>query len=907
MQIRSPGAPESRLLTTKWMVPTPPLRRVSRPGLHALLKQGAKNRLLLLAAPAGSGKTTLLADWCRDPSQDLGAVRWLSLDPEDNEPIRFWSYFLAALGELPGGNHAALDSLQYFDSAPLEATLTALLNALSSATGDITFILDDYHVIDHPVIHEGIVFLLRHLPPRVLLVISSRTEPPFPLARLRARGHLAEVDAAQLRMSFEDTQTFLNSVMDLALEESDIHLLKQRTEGWVAGLQLAALSLGGRRDVHDLVAGFSGTNRFVQDYLSNEVLELQPPEILDFLCQTSILDRLSGPLCDAVTLQPGGQQRLEWLERHRLFTIPMDEERTWWRYHHLFAETLRNRLQRNAPDAVSGLHSRAADWLDHHGLESLAIPHALAAHDTARAVNLLERAIGADIEHGQLANLSGWVSSQFATFARWIQAIPDLKARSRPALAFVHAWGQLYAGDLEGAERLLDTVENRLEDGSQRDLLLSQTLALRAHIAGAYRWEPARGIALGQRALELMSPCDNRLRGMALRSLALAYQLHGENASAVQVLAEAVAAAEATGDRRLEILALGSLADAQANQGLLQLSAATATRAIERATDSTGRHLPTAAFALLRLSSIHREHNQLEEAQRLALEALALGRQERSTTTQFSAWSVLARILWARGLLDQALEALKSAEAFVNTPSLPHRSELVATLRARIWVAQGNLPRALGWATSYLSRVARAGSAGQAPRMNVEQAELGVARILALQGRPEDALKILERWMDSAEPSGRIERLIEMHLIQALAYRARNDLASAVTALQHAMRLGEPGNYLCLFAEEGAPMLALLRQAALQGNGSAYLKRLLAVFSGNDAPTSQARPLIEPLSPRELEILQCIADGLSNQDISEEIDITVGTVKWHIRNIFSKLNTRSRTESVARARHWNLL
>jgi LuxR family maltose regulon positive regulatory protein len=907
----------TQILATKLYVPPPQPRVVPRPRLIERLNEGVHRRLTLVSAPAGFGKTTLISGWvagCQRPAA------WLSLDEGDSDPTRFLSYLVAALQTIaPNIGEGVLGALRSPQPPPTESILTALLNEISTVPDAFVLVLDDYHVIDTRAVNDALAFLLEHLPPRMHLIVATREDPHLPLARLRARGQLAELRAADIRFTFSEAAEFLKGVMGLNLSVEDIAALEDRTEGWIAGLQLAALSMRGRENVTGFIRAFAGDNRYVVDYLVEEVLQRQPERIRSFLLQTSILERLSGPLCDAVTDQEEGSALLEALERGNLFVVPLDDRRHWFRYHHLFADVLRARLMEEQPERVSSLHQRASEWYERNGSPTDAIRHALAAGDFERAAGLVE-----------LAALVMLGSSQ-ETLYRWLMALPDEVVRARPVLSVYYAFALLgrggfeaFAARLRDAERWLDTTA---ETGERREppsvgMVVVDEVAFRSlpgtiAVARAYHAGALDDVLCAanhaRQALDLL-PEDNHLwRGAAASLLGIAYWTSGDLEAAHRSYADGVSHLQMTGQVRFQIASTYILADIRIAQGRLREAVRTYEQSLQVVTEQ-GEPVWGTAHLYVGLSELHRERGDLEAAKQHLLRSKELGEHVGLPETRYRWYVAMARVKEAQGDLDGALDLLDEAERqYVESPDPDVRP--VAALKTRVWVAQGRLTEALGWTRE------RGLSAHDDLSYLREFEHITLARVLLARYESDreeryihEAMGLLERLLKAAEEGGRMGSVIEILMLQALAHEAQGNIPPALAPLERALTLAEPEGYVRIFVDESRPMARLLYKALSQGVESDYIRRLLAAFpvaESEQTTSSQLRgpeaELIEPLSARELEVLQLIAQGLSNRQISERLFLTLSTIKGHNRIIFSKLMVQRRTEAVARARELGLL
>jgi LuxR family maltose regulon positive regulatory protein len=906
------------LLETKFYVPWPRRGLVPRRRLSERLDRGTASKLVLVSAPAGFGKTTLLTEWlAAGPAAPAGGrlAAWLSLDRGDNDPASFWAYVIAALRTVASGvGENALALLRAPQPLPVEAVLTTLLNDLAAAAGDIVLVLDDYHVIDAPEVQDGMAFLLGHVPPGLHVVIASRADPALPLARLRARGELAEIRAAELRFTAEEAAAYLNGLMGLQLTAREVTALESRTEGWIAALQLAALSMQGRDDVAGFIAGFAGDDRYVVDYLAEEVLARQTGRVQAFLLQTCILGRLSGPLCDAVTGQGGGKAMLAALDRGNLFLVPLDDRRRWYRYHHLFADVLQARLLDEQPGQVPQLHRRASAWFEQNGERSLAIGHALAAGDFGRAADLVELAIPAMARTRQEATVRGW-----------LEMIPGELVRVRPVLSVGFAGVLLTGGELDGVEGRLRDAERWLDpptgarEGSQSpsgEMVVTDEEEYR-RLPGTIEMYRA-GLALArsdipgtvrhaQRTLELAPDDDHLCRASAAALLGLVYWGSGDLEAGHRAYSACVA-----GLRRAGFVAdiLGcsiALADIRITQGRLGEAMRTYEQALQLGPEQSGSVLRGTADMFVGMSEIARERDDLRAATQHLLTSQDLGEHTGLPQNQYRWRVAMARVAQAEENLPGALDLLNEAERLYVSDFFPNVRPVPA-LRARVWIAQGRLGEALGWAReqglfvdddlSYLREFE-----------HITLARLLLARHEGERAEPSlhEATRLLERLLLKAEEGGRTGRVIEILVLRALAHQALEDIPAALGFLERAVTLAEPEGYVRVFADEGTPMAALLRAVAKQGTRRGYVRRLLAAVNKTEhgSPTEQA--LIEPLSERELDVLRLLGTELDGPAIARELTVSLNTMRTHTKNIYAKLAVTNRRAAVRRAAELDLL
>ncbi|HEY5270599.1 MAG TPA: LuxR C-terminal-related transcriptional regulator [Anaerolineales bacterium] len=896
------------ILATKLYIPPPRSKIVPRPRLIERLNEGlsASCKLTLISAPAGFGKTTLVSEWvagCERP------VAWLSLDEGDNDPARFISYLVKALQTIQAGiGEGLLAALQSPQPLQIETILTTLLNEISTIPENFLLVLDDYHSIDSQPVDQSLAFLIEHQPPQMHLLIATREDPDLPLARLRARGQCTELRAADLRFTPAEAVEFLNRVMGLDLSDADVAALETRTEGWIAGLQLAALSMQGYKDAAGFIQSFTGSHRFVMDYLLEEVLHQQPESIQAFLLRTSVLDRMCGPLCDSVLLDPSisGQATLEYLERANLFIVPQDNERGWYRYHHLFGDLLRKRLgQSLAPEGIAGLHIHASEWYENNDLMLEAFRHAAAANDIERAVRLME-------SKKMPIHLRGTAT----TILSWLESLPKALLDARPALWWKQASMLLIIGQLVGVEEKLQAIEAALAsaglegagmDESSRDLI-GKIAAARANVAQT-RAQTETILVQARRALEYLSPNDLNNRSMAIRSMGYAYYIQDDLAAAGQAYAEALSLGQASGDIINILLASIRLGQVQETGNQLHLAAETYRHVLQRIDEYSP---PNAPLAYLGLARICYEWNDLDAAGQYGEQSLQLARQ-----------------------YDQVIDRLILSELFLAQLKLARKDEIGSALilsRTEQTARQKNH-------TVRLPDIAYAQAMNHLHQGNVDEAALLArryklplmqTRVLIAQGDPSAALAALEPLREQAEARGLADRVLLVMAVQSIALYAHGEKEKAVELLGEVLRRAEPEGLIRLFVDEGEPMRLLILDFRLRIEKQApeghktieYVDKLLAAFaqiepvpqSEASNPTllrsgdfSQKSTMVEPLSQRELKILQLIAQGLSNREIGERLFLALDTIKGHNRKIFDKLQVQSRTEAIARAHELGLM
>jgi LuxR family maltose regulon positive regulatory protein len=900
------------VLATKLFVPAPRPQIVARPRLLKRLngEPGSGRKLTLVCAPAGFGKTTLLSEWAAFSRRHHPGVRlaWLSLDEGDNDASRFLTYIVAAFQGVDAEIGAEATGLMQSEQVlPVELVLTSLINDVARAGKEFILVLDDYHVIEARPVHEALVFLLDHLPPQLHLAIASRSDPPLPLARLRSRGELSEFRASDLRFTFEETVDFLNQVMGLGLSSDDVAALETRTEGWIAGLQLAALPLREHRDVSGFIRAFTGSHRFVIDYLVEEVLQRQAAEVRSFLLATAVLDRLTGPLCEALTGVSGGSAMLETLERENLFVVPLDDRRQWYRYHHLFAEVLRARAVRELPGRVPVLHRLASEWYEQNDLAEEAVRHALAAEDFGRAAGLIESVLPAMRR-----------ARQDATVLGWLRALPDEVVRTRPVLSVFCAWRMLVSGDLEAVEFWLRAAEQGLKAaaaigevpgdpaqalvrGEELRTLPSIIAMYRASLAQA-RGDVAATAEHARHAFELAQPGDHFARGAAAAFMGLASWAQGDLETAVRTFSGAVMSLHEAGNLTDELSSSILLADMWIARGQLQEARRIYERALMQAA-AQGEPVPRATAELhVGFSELECEFDALESATEHLQTSTALGRRVAPLTEHGYRWFIaMARVREAEENPEGAIESLDQAERLYLRGFFPEVRP-IAALKARVRIRQGQLLDGWEWARS-----CGLSAAGDLSYLR-EFEHITLARLLIAQHRLrpaettiDEAVGLLHRLLQAAEASGRNASVYEILVLQALTLAAQGKRLPALVPLGRALVEAGPEGYVRLFLDEGAPMADLLHEAARQGIAPTFTGRLLRAFGGEEIETTTgtaAAALLEGLSRRELEVLRLLDTPLSGPEIARELFVSVNTLRTHTRHIFAKLEVNGRPAAV---------
>lgn len=874
-----------QILTTKLYIPPPRPGTVPRPHLIERLNEGLANgcKLTLISASVGFGKTTLVSEWVANCGR---RVAWLSLDEGDNDPARFISYLVKALQTIKVGiGDGSLAALQSPQPLQIEVILTSLLNEISTITENFLLVLDDYHAIDSEPVDRCLAFLVEHQPPQMHLVITTREDPPLPLARLRARGQMIELRAADLQFTPAEAAEFLNRVMGLNLSDGDVAALEYRTEGWIAGLQLAALSMQGHQDAASFIKSFTGSHRFVLDYLIEEVLGRQSEKILTFLVHTSILDRMCGPLCDAVLRAPtgSGDNTLYVIEHANLFIIPLDNERYWYRYHHLFADLLRKRLgQRLTPEEIAELHIRASEWYENNGLILDAFRHAATGNDVERTMRLMES-----------RKMPLHVRGTATTILDWLESLPDSVRNARPVLWWKQAFLMLSIGQTTDVEKALQAAEAALPstalDETTRDLI-GKIAVTRASLAQVQIHVETIFIQ-ARRALEYLSSNNLSLRSSATCALGYAHFWQGNWDEANRAYTEAYSLAQAAGDIPNSILALIRLGQLYKDQIHLHLAAETYQHALQLLGDYAN---PNAIVAYLGLTEVFYKWNDLDAAEQYAQQGLKLAQQYDQVHDRIIMSELhLALIKLARGELSRAAQLVSQAEQTARQKNYIPRQPNITFFKAWVYLKQGDLDAA-----------ATLASQNDLPLMR--------ARVLIRQGEPSTALELLEPVRQEAITHGMIIRLIDVMAVQSVALYAHDEKEKAVDLLAKLLALAEPEGCIRPFLEEGELMAQLLSEAAILGIMPDFTRKLLAVFESekrksNDQPDlSPSRRLIEPLSERELEVLKLLRSELSGPEIAEQLIVSLNTLRTHTKNIFNKLGVNNRRSAVRRAEELDL-
>jgi LuxR family maltose regulon positive regulatory protein len=903
------------LLDSKTRVPGGRPGTVPRPRLTGRLAAAPRSALTVLSASAGFGKTTLLTEWLATlPVQGPG-VAWLSLDARDDDPSRFWTYVVAAHRTVhPDVGTAALDLLE--SAPPDEVFLTELLNDLSDLPRDLLLVLDDYHLVEARGVHDGMAFLLEHRPPQLHLVLATRTDPPLGLARLRARGELVEVRTADLRFTADESAAYLNDSMGLSLADGDVEALDSRTEGWIAALQLAALSMHGRDDVSGFIAGFAGDDRYVVDYLAEEVLARQPDEVRDFLLQTSLLDRLTGPLCEAVTGRPGGTAMLNALDRANLFLVPLDDRRQWYRYHHLFADVLQAHLGEERGADVAELHRRASAWFADHDQAAEAVEHAVAAQDFARAAEL------AELAYRELAR-----TRQESVLRDWVHLLPDEVVRVRPVLGVYLVGALAQVSEFDSIPARLDAIDDLLRPGREHGIgspwpdapppgavvvdadgfhgLPAQVEMYRAALALA-GGDADGTVAHAREARELARPDDHLARAASAALIGLALWSVGDLAGAHDGYTQAVVGLQRAGHVADVLGCSITLGELRATQGSLDGALAAYEDALELAAAEPGAPLRGTADMHVGIAAVLLERDDVQGAADHLATSHQLGEGKGLPQNPYRWRLGTARLRTVQGDLDAALRLLDEADRVYNGDYSPPVRPVPA-VRARLRIRRGELAHAASWAED------RQLTAADELSYLREYEHVTLARLLLAQhdadaegGGLDRATALLGRLIEAAYRGGRAGSVIELLVLQARAHAGRGDRAAALDSLRRAVALAEPQGYVRVFADEGRPVATLLLALTTGRAGGSYVRRLVDAATGTAAVTTP-QALVEPLSARELDVLRLLDTDLDGPDIARRLSVSLNTLRTHTRNIYLKLGVSSRRAAVRQARALDLI
>ena len=877
------------LLKTKIYIPQTRPDLVSRPRLIERLNVGMDSKLILISAPAGFGKTTLLCEWVKETGLPTG---WFSLDEEDNDFTRFLTYLITTLrGISLDIDETPLELLHTPQKPSIQGVFTVLINQLEEIPFDFLLVLDDYHLIEDQTIHQAMDFLISYLPSQMHLAIISRADPPLHLSRLRGQGQLLEVRMDDLRFHQEECAQFLEQVLASRVSESDQARLLARTEGWVTGLQMAALSLQGQKDIRAFIDSFSGSHRYILDYLIEEVLQRQSEGVRNFLYQTSILSRLNGTLCDAVTGQGDSQAVLAELDRSNLFVIPLDEERAWYRYHRLFSDFLRARLEENLPEKVTELHRRAGRWFAKNGFISFAIDHFLSAGDNQQAVDLIE-----GIAERTL------LRAQVSTLLRWRNRLPGELVAAHPDLAFIFLWAQAIRG------YRFDEVRSELEKlGDARRIRAGRKQTLRAFIEVSLANLDMAG-EFGQQALEELDPGDVYFRSIALWAYAISRAVRQNLEESYQVLEELLQVSQVRKNTLFSVLTASQMGRIQMRLGNLGLSEQIYQETLEACRDTRGKLLPIAGEVLEGLGELYLELNRLDQAADCLLEGIELTKQWREAAAM-EPYISLSRVKQARGEWEAAQDALdKAKDLAIKYDVIDIDDRIVELWQARLWLARGNLDLVQNWVDERgleEQTGLQPWGEGEPTEHQLRLRESLVVTVLHLkQGNYIRALERIDWQLKVFQQQGRAITQVELLLLQAEALSALGEVGKALGVLEKALEIGEQAGYLRTFLDQGQPVRDLLGKTL----PTEYVRSLLAAFEG-PIPQRNEKPqlLIDPLSERELEVLRLLSTNLTTPEMAEELFIGVNTVRSHIKSIYGKLGVHKRSEAVSSAKEMSLL
>lgn len=891
------------LLNTKLSIP--PLRpsHVQRVDLVQKLDKLQEHKLALIVASAGYGKTTLLSEWIAH--SELKVV-WFSIDAGDNEPIRFWDYVVAAIQTaFPQIGEKTLTLLHEPQPLPIETIISTLINELSSLPDLLTIVLDDYHVVETPAIHDGVAFLVEHMPPQLRLIMTTRSDPPLPVARMRVRGQLLELRSVDLRFSPPQIITFFSDVMGLVLTTEEIAALDTRVEGWIAGLQMAGLALQGKRNAAEFIASFAGDHRYVLDYLGDEILDRQSAEMQQFLLQTCVLERLNAELCDAVVGSMESRTVLDHLERNHFFIVALDEKRQWYRYHRLFADFLHHRLGLKYPDRVRELHQRASHWFEQNGLQSEAISHALAAKDNQRAAGLVQ----------SIAELLIWRRAEHNTLLGWLTALPENVIRIYPRLCIYHAWVLYLTNQINAAEQRIRDANNALTHsiGSPDPLITGMLAAVHSTLTGVRHQFPET-LRLSRQALDLLPEESVSWRCMAAINLGVTCAYIGEVQEAGNVLSYAMELSQEIGSAFAMVSAFWHLSSLQTTQLALRAAESTCQQ-LEQAVHIPGlQRFPTSGYIALLQGEISMERHELDAAAQYLQQSVEQMNPESFPMPLLRAYVALSRLRTLQGDTESAGQYWQLAEQLERMSRLQGRSTFLSVARVRRWLEQGKLDAVEAWAAENTLDL------DDEFGYHREEYYLMLSRYYIARGnRVDKALYLLERMVERAETSRRHGSLIRALIVQALAFHAGNDSPRAVHSLARALSLAEPEMPVRVFADEGHAIALLLERILdMQRKGqlarpisSGYATRLLTTMGKRSHTPVPARRtgghIADALSMRELEVLRLLADGLESNEIAERLVIAVDTARKHIKNIYSKLDVHSRWEAIKHAEANHLL
>ena len=870
-----------RLLETKFHTPIWHSDGLIRSRLLDQLHAGLieQQKLTLVSAPAGSGKTTLITSWLNSLTEPTQYI-WLSLEKSDNEPARFLSYWATAwsrISDLELEN--ILELLDVAQLPPFQNILDEIINALALLEKPAILVIDDYHIIANPLIHEMLEYFLEHQPHQTHLVITTRSDPPLPLARLRARGQMTEIRASDLRFTDEEAGHFFNQSVQLVLKEEDIRTLEMRTEGWAVGLQLAALALKNVQDPQDFVETFRGSHRYVLDYLAEEIIRQQTDDVRRFLIQTSILERFNAESCEALTENSNSRGLLSELEQANLFLIPLDDERVWYRYHHLFADFLRTELSKTETEQ---LFKKAALWHEKNNLLSEAVQYAIASGDLELLADVIDRGLKKD---------AVWSDGNLTLYAAWLEALPPQAFQERPALSLNASHILYLLGRFDLAEKQIDQAEQALHAMSsspEKEQMLALASLYRGAIASV-RGDAQQAIEKIKFAQKRLPPENHLHHARGFFNLGLVYELSGQTELAVQNYLKSGEEAQSAGVLSLAVHALGAAAQVQISQGQLSHAEQACQDAIQIA---RGKRLPPLGLAESILGGIALERNDLTAAEEFLQSGIALSRRGGLMDDMILGLSYLARLHIYQGQISNAFDVAKEVNTIIHGFGVERMSMIAAAYTAGLQLLTGQEGAAAQWAMEY--QTLRDGQSH-------EIADLTLVRFLLKTGEHENIPSILDKLLKRGQAEGRVRTRIESMILMALFHRAERDIPAAVDWLSQALGLAAPEGFIRIFLDEGEALLDLLpkaRQAAPE-----LVDAILGVQqAGSDSPPSSLEQLPDPLSEQELRILKLLVVGKTNREIADELVISVGTAKWHVHNVLQKLGVSNRSHAIARAR-----
>lgn len=870
------------ILATKLYVPLPRSKVVLRTRLISRLNESMQSKLTLVSASAGFGKTTLVSEWA---DQCVHPVTWLSLDKEHSDYVCFLTYLITALQKIKADiGEGVLKVLQSPQLPPVKSILISLLNEITTIPDSFVLVLDDYHLTDSKEVDNVLTFLLEHIPPKMHLVIATREDPHLPLARLRGQGQLTELRVIDLRFTSSESVEFLDRVMGLEISSENIMLLTMRTEGWVAGLQLAAISMQRNEDTSGFIDSFTGSHHFVLDYLIEEVLNQQSESVQIFLLCTSILDRMCGSLCDSVLLSSSssGQETLEFLEQSNMFIIPLDNERHWFRYHHLFAELLRHRLSQSdvllrGDRSVTELHICASEWYENNGLGMEAFHHSAAANDIDRSLRLIEEKGVAIHSHGAVASVLNWLKS-----------LPKTVMDKNPLLWISYASVSLGFGQISGVEQKLKAAEAALEDVGSNENSRDMTgrIATMRAILGVTQYDTETMKTQSLRALEYLHPENLSSRTTAAWTLGQAYEQSGDHSAARNTYNDALSIGQTSGNVVFTILAMEGLGYMEEVENKLHLAVQTYQKILKLVGDQP---LPVLSDVYLGLARIFYQWNDMDSALQYANSSIELARLFENTIDRFIVCEIfLSNLKLASGDIDAAASLLAETSRSVQQNNFIHRIPEVSAQQVLTLIKQGDLEAAAEIADKH--------------KLPISQ-----ARIYLASGNASGALAILEPLDQKLEGRDWDHEKLNVMVVKSIALNIQGEKDEAFQVLVSVLTLTEPEGFIRIFIDEGFPMFRLLSEAAAKGIMPDYTKKLVAVFKAEKQQNENLQPLIEPLSQRELEVLQLLAQGLSNNEICEKLFLALDTVKGHNRRIFSKLDVKNRSMAIAKARSLHIL